>query len=199
MMISFIFILQIILFGTLVTHFFKLKLYFEERIAAGFLIGFIWFGYVMLGFSYFWGLEYKSILGYLLVNALMVLILYSSAFLSQIKLEIIDLFERFRHRSWLIFWGILLIVCVLLSFEVSQLLTFERNQFYVQPLHAYGDIAWHLSLITSFAYGSIFRPRVQICLECQFRILLWWILLLLHLLIHWDLVSKMQSRLQVYL
>ncbi len=151
-------ILIILVWGFLITYFFKLKLYLEERLCIGGLIGFVSFGYLMLVITFFNGLNAISLSLGLFVLTLTTTLLFSKTGLQEIKNDFIDLTRRAKQRTWIFFWVWVAFFAGWMDILVGNLFTFEKGAFYIQPVHSYGDISWHLSLISSFAYGNNFLP-----------------------------------------
>lgn len=162
-----IFILNLTLFGFLLTYLFKLKFLFEQRIVAGLLIGFIAISYLTLFFSHFFYLNEKSLgisLG--LLNFFMLLNILQLK-VSQIEEDFIDFKKRFSSLSWQIFGVFLMAFMFLFGNLASELLTYRQGFLYVQPIHAYGDISLHMSIISSFAFGQNFPPQSPILAGTQ--------------------------------
>lgn len=161
-MSAFVTILLLFLFGVVITYFFRIRLYFEERLALGGLIGFITFGYILLMLCSFLGLNELSFgLGLLSISGISSL-LFRKAMFTYLKEDWKDLLVRTGQRSWLLLWGWLTIFIVWMGILVGNLFTFENGAYYVQPVHSYGDISWHLTLISSFAFGNNFPPMSPI-------------------------------------
>lgn len=152
-------ILNLTIFGFFITYFFRLKLFFEERVWVGLLIGFVALGYYSLFAMYFSGLNSLSLISFLVfTNLVSVYILLNENFI-MFKHDLINFKQRIKQKSWISFISILLVFVLMFCFLASQLLIRKNDSFIVQPVHAYGDISLHLGIISSFAYGI--NPTAQ--------------------------------------
>lgn len=149
-------IVDITFAGVLMTYFFRLTLLFEARIAAGALIGTVILGYLMLLVSSFVGL---NILGLTLVlffvNTVGILLIRKDN-IDAIKDDWQDFKRRIKQLPWLVYFFFIGIFLFIFGYLAFHLLTFQNGRFFVQPVHAYGDISLHLSIISSFAFGDNF-------------------------------------------
>lgn len=158
-------ILDLIFCGVILTYFFKLKLFFEERIAIGLLFGFILLGYLTLLFSHIFGLNLISFSLFLLtlnVIGLGVLIKNKIYITGVIIEELLDFKNRCRKLSWKILFVLVCLFILIFGYLASQLFIFKNDRYFVQPVHAYGDISLHLGIISSFAYGDNFPVQSPI-------------------------------------
>lgn len=156
MILSLALIFSLGFFGFLITYFFRLKLFLEERVSIGLLLGTIGLGYLMLVFSNFIDLNWTSLTLTLFFINITSLINFHKKSQDAVKEEFQDFRKRIRERSWQFFLGSLLFFILLFGFLTSQLLTENSGRLFVQPVHAYGDISLHLGIISSFAYGNNF-------------------------------------------
>lgn len=155
-------ILNLIIFGFFLTYFFKLKLFFEERLWIGCLIGLVALGYYCLFLTFFVGLNPISLIIFLiLTNLIIIFILINERFLLM-KHDFLNFKHRIKQKSWVSFFIILAIFIFIFTFLASQLLIRKNGSLLVQPVHSYGDISLHLGLISSFAYGNNFPPESPI-------------------------------------
>lgn len=158
-LLSIIVSIDLILIGLLVTYFFKLDLFLEARIAAGGLIGMIFFGFLMLLIANFLGLNLLSLSIFLIAVNLLGYKLLTKNNIEKIKNEWVDLKYRFRQLQWKLFFLFVASFILLFCYLTAQLLTFDKGRYFVQPGHAYGDISLHLGIISSFAFGNNFPPQ----------------------------------------
>ncbi len=157
-----LFILNLTIFGFFLTYFFKLKLLFEERIWTAFLLGTVTLGYFHLFLILFIKSPFLSLLGFLVtINLFSFYFLVKEDFLI-IKKDFLDFKERLRQKSWITFLIFLSIMLLIFAFLASQLLIKKEGRLFVQPVHSYGDISLHLSIISSFAFGDNFPPQSPI-------------------------------------
>lgn len=154
-----IFIINLFVGGFFLTYFFRLKLFFEERVVIGGLFGFISLGFLMLFINHFLVLNFASLILFLFLFNTLFSFNLNKENLSKTKLEIVDLKKRFLEKSWKLFFTNLIFICLIFSYLSSQLLISKEGELYVQPVHSYGDISLHLSIISSFAYGKNFPPE----------------------------------------
>lgn len=158
-------ILDIIFCGVLLTYFFRLKVFIEERIVIGLLFGFILLGYLMLLFSHIFGLNLISLSLFLVtLNSigLGILIKDKIYITKSIRKESLDFKRRLKESSWKIFLILICLFILIFGYLASQLFTFKDDHHFVQPVHAYGDISLHLGIISSFAYGDNFPVQSPI-------------------------------------
>ena len=154
-----ILLVDIIFVGILITYIFRLKLFLEARIAVGALIGIIIFGVSMFVISYFLGLNILGLMIFvIIINFLSIKYLVKNN-IWKIQAEWLDLRGRFHKLSWKLFFLFLGVFTSIFGYLAFQLLTFNNGRYFVQPLHAYGDISLHLGIISSFAFGNNFPPQ----------------------------------------
>ena len=156
---SILIILILILWGLLLTYFFKFKFLFEERVILGSLIAFIFWGYLMLVLSLLLGLNFFSLLSSILLITLFSLPIFKKGLISEVRIEINDLLQRLQKIKFRLFILFLFCLLTIFSFLASQLLISKDGNLYVQPVHSYGDISLHLGIISSFAYADNFLPQ----------------------------------------
>ncbi len=159
---SILLLLDITFVGFLVTYFFSLELFFETRIAAGALIGIIIFGILMLVISYFLGLNFLGLIIFVVIINFFSIKYLLKKNIWKIQAEWLDLKSRFHKLSWKLFFLFIGVFIPIFGYLAFQLLTFNNGRYFVQPLHSYGDISLHLSIISSFAFGNNFPPESPI-------------------------------------
>lgn len=161
-MIAILVILQTVFFGIITTYFFKLKLQLEERFAYGVVIGLVWIGFFTFITALFIGLNALNIIFFVITTYILIVLVYTKENGEFFKKEYQDFSNRLKNRSWQIYWLILITFIVLFGYLGVQFFTFKNDHYYIQPVHSYGDISLHLSLISSFAYGDNFPPESPI-------------------------------------
>lgn len=149
-------LLGLMFYGVRITYAFRLKLLFEERLAAGFVIGMISLGYVMLGLSYVFGLNVFSLLLFSGLIALVAIFNFTPKNYAFVKLDFMEFVERAKKFEWRVFILTLFYFFFILGYLAGYLLIFRNSSYYVQPLHSYGDISLHLGIISNFAFGNNF-------------------------------------------
>lgn len=156
---SIVLLIDIIFIGILVTYLLRLKLFLEVRIATGVLIGMLIFGVSMFAISYLLGLNILGLMIFvLIINFLSVKYLLKNN-IWKIQAEWLDLRRRFHKLSWKLFLLFIGLFTAIFGYLASQMLTYNDGRYFVQPLHAYGDISLHLGIISSFAFGNNFPPQ----------------------------------------
>lgn len=162
LIISIALIFDLIIFGFLLSYFFNIGLFFEERIAWGGVLGLLMMGFGMFFLGHFLGLSPVSLGIFLLaINAVSFLNLNKTN-TEKIIEDFSDFKRRLKTRDWIIFYSAVGFFIFVFGYLASQLLIFEKNSFFVQPSHAYGDISQHLGIISSFAFGNNFPPQSSI-------------------------------------
>lgn len=158
---SIILLLDVTFAGFLVTYFFNLELFFETRIAVGALLGTLLLGSLTLLISYFLGLNLLGMVIFLgIINSVGLFLLKRNT--EKIGYELEDFRSRLKESSWKLYLLFIGFFIVLFGYLASQLLTFNNGRYFVQPVHSYGDISLHLSIISSFAFGNNFPPESPI-------------------------------------
>lgn len=148
----------LLFFGVLLTYFVKLRLFFEERLAVGLLIALIIFGYLTFIVSNFIGLNLTSFLISLGLLYLVGMVILTRDSFRKMKEELADFRIRLKQKSWIGLLLTILLFGAVFGFIASQLLVEKGGEYYVQPVHSYGDISLHLGIISSFSYGDNFPP-----------------------------------------
>src|SRR3990172_13320925 len=156
---SLIILIDVIFVGLLITYFFKLELFLEARLAAGALIGTVILGSLMLLISFLLGLNFLGLVIFLIIVNLVGYSLLTKTNIEKMKNEADNLKNRFGQLRWKLYFLSLGFFIVLFSYLAFQLLTFNNRRYFVQPVHAYGDISLHLGIISSFAFGNNFPPQ----------------------------------------
>lgn len=152
---SMILLTDVTFVGLLITYFLKLELFIEARIAAGALIGIVSLGCLMLIISSFLGLNLLGLVLFLVgFNLIGALLLKDN--LTKIGNDLEDLRNRFRGFSWKLYFLFVGLFILIFGYLATQLMTFNDGRYFVQPVHAYGDISLHLGIISSFAFGNNF-------------------------------------------
>lgn len=151
--------INILFAGVFLTYFFQLKMWLEQRIAAGLLLGLILLSYVSFTLAHFWGMNGGNLVATLLLINLAALVVLRRNTLKLFLEDLGDFKQRFYKKSWQIFGGITLAFIITFGYLVSQLMTYQEGNYFVQPVHAYGDISLHLGIISSFVYGNNFPPQ----------------------------------------
>lgn len=146
-------------FGLLVSYFFGLKMFFEQRIAAALAFGLVFLAYISFATSHFWGLSSGNLALSLLVINLTIFGLWRKRFFLVLLDDLQNFTDRYSKRSWQIFGGFLILFVAIFSYLAAGLLTLKDGTYYVQPVHAYGDISLHLGIISSFVHGNNFPPQ----------------------------------------
>lgn len=160
--ISLALVLDLIIFGFLLTYFLKIKLFFEERIAWGGVLGFVFLGIIMLLSGYFFNLGVLS-LGIFLIAVNLISVFFLNQQNTRFIIEdFLDFKSRCKQYVWQIFFLVNLGFILVFGYLESQLLIFKNGSFFVQPVHSYGDISQHLGIISSFAYGNNFPLQSSI-------------------------------------
>ena len=154
-MLTLIFLIDIYLFGLSLINLANLKLYLEEKLSLGFIIGIIIFGYIHLGVGYIFGMGWTSFLLSLLFYNILIFFRFKSL-INISRLDIRDFSIRLKVASWRSFLLIVTIFILLFSYLASQLITYSSNSYKVGLVHAYGDTYLHLGIINSFAKGDNF-------------------------------------------
>jgi hypothetical protein len=151
--------INISLIGVMMSYFFGLKMYLEQRIASGAMLGIIALCYISFVIAHFWGLSNGTLaLTLILINSLVLLIIRKNI-LKLFQADWQEMSDRYRSKSWQFFGVCLLLFICTFGYLVSELLTYKDGTFYVQPVHAYGDISLHLGIISNFVYGNNFPPQ----------------------------------------
>ncbi len=159
MITAFLLTINIGLIGIILSYFFQFKMMLEQRLAAAFLLGIIAFVYVFFAIGFFWGMSGGTLALTLIVLNSSALITWRRSFVNLILEDWYSLQHRYSQRSWQLF-GIGLVLFVgLFSYLVAGMLSFKNETYYVQPVHAYGDISLHLGIISSFVFGNNFPPQ----------------------------------------
>ncbi|MDP3948100.1 MAG: hypothetical protein Q8P87_00120 [bacterium] len=161
-LLSIILLINLVFVGLLITYFLRLEFFLEARVAAGALIGIIIFGVSMLVVSYFLGLNFLGLTIFVVIINFFSIKYLLKENIWKIQAEWLDLKRRFSKLSWKLFFLFLGVFTPIFSYLAFQLLTFSNGRYFVQPLHAYGDISLHLGLISSFAFGNNFPPQSPI-------------------------------------
>lgn len=162
LIISIALILDLTIFGFLITYFFNLKLYFEERVAWGGVLGFLTMGFGMFFLGHFLGLSSVSLGIFLLAINTVSFLNLNKTNTEKIVEDFSDFKKRLKSKDWVIFYSVGGLFIFLFGYLESQLLIFKNGSFFVQPSHAYGDISQHLGIISSFAFGNNFPPQSSI-------------------------------------
>ncbi len=158
---SIILLLDVTFVGFLVTYFFNLELFFETRIAVGALLGTLLLGSLSLFISYFLGLNLLGMIIFLgIINSVGLFLLKRNT--EKIRYELEGFRSRLKESSWKLYLLFIGFFVVLFGYLAFQLLTFNNGRYFVQPVHSYGDISLHLSIISSFAFGNNFPPQSPI-------------------------------------
>lgn len=161
-LLSTVILIDIIFIGLLITYFFRLQMFLEARIAVGALIGMLVFGVSMLALSYFLGLSMLSLIIFVIIINFISIKYLVKGNIWKMQDEWLDLKRRFHKLSWKLFFLFLGVFISIFGYLAFQLLTFSNSRYFAQPLHAYGDISLHLSIISSFAFGNNFPPQSPI-------------------------------------
>jgi hypothetical protein len=146
-------------FGILASYFFELKMFLEQRIAAALLIGLTGLSYISFVFANLWGLSGGTLASTLIVINCLGLIMWRKKFIGFLIADFKDFCNRYTLLSWRLFGIGLVGFMGIFGYLVAGLLTFKDGTYYVQPVHAYGDISLHLGIISSFVYGNNFPPQ----------------------------------------
>lgn len=152
-------IINLIIFGFFLTYFFRLKLFLEERLWIGFLIGVVILGYYQLFLRSIIKSDFLSIISFLIIVDLIIIYTFIKEKSLLIKQDFLNFQTRVKQKSWFTFFVALAIFVFIFTFLASQLLIRKNGSLLVQPGHAYSDISLHLGLISSFAYGENFPPQ----------------------------------------
>lgn len=160
--LSIIILVDLTFVGLIVTYFFGLNFFLEVRLAVGTLISLLILGFLMLGLSFFIGLNFLGLIIFLLIINLLAMILWKKSYVEAVITEGKDLLDRFKSLSWKLYYFFIVILVLIFGYLASQLLTFDNSRYFVQPPHAYGDISLHLGIISSFAFGNNFPPQSPI-------------------------------------
>jgi hypothetical protein len=145
--------------GFILSYFFQLKMLLEQRIAAAILLGLIVLSYLFFAISFIWGMTGSNLFLTLIILNLTAAITWRKNYLT-FFLEDWNSFKlRYSQRSWQLFGISILLFIGLFSNLVGGMLQFKDDTYFVQPVHAYGDISLHLGIISSFVYGNNFPPQ----------------------------------------
>lgn len=151
--------INILFVGIILTYFFQLKMWLEQRLAAALLIGLILLSYISFTLAHFLEMSLANLaVSLLVINIAGFSVLRRQTF-SLLMEDIKDLKSRYQKKSWQFFGGVMLGFILVFGYLVSQLMTYQEGTYFVQPVHAYGDISLHLGIISSFVYGNNFPPQ----------------------------------------
>ncbi len=151
--------INILFVGIILTYFFQLKMWLEQRLAAALLIGLILLSYISFTLAHFLEMSLANLaVSLLVINIAGFSVLRAHTFGLLIE-DIKDLKSRYQKKSWQLFGGVMLGFILVFGYLVSQLMTYQEGTYFVQPVHAYGDISLHLGIISSFVYGNNFPPQ----------------------------------------
>jgi hypothetical protein len=163
--ISLALVLLVTASGTLATYLYDEGATFAARLCAGACIGITTLGLIGFLFASFLGLSPLTILFTLAIHTLPLIALRDPNRRAFIKQDLISTHRRIRHvlfRPSDIPFGYVafyLTVAVVL-WQVFQRGMIERpDGIYTGVLNNFGDLPFHLSVITSFAYGNNFLPE----------------------------------------
>lgn len=151
--------LKILLIGCLVisagvhiTYLVKLKLFLEERLLWGIFLGLVFFGFSSLILSYIF--YSVNVGGYLSLAVTFIFGLGLTKYRGEVYSDWRSFRQRLEIKSWKLFWLAIAILGLWMSYLLSNLLVYRDGAYWVAPVHAYGDIALHMSQISSFLYGD---------------------------------------------
>lgn len=165
MIISLALVLLVTASGTLATYLYDEGAAFAARICAGACIGIASLGLIGFVFASFLGLTPFTILLTLFVQSLPLIILRDPNRRALVKQDLTATYRSLRRAvsdpgrmpfgyvSFYLFVGIVLWV----AFQRGMIELPEG--IYTGLLNNYGDLPFHLSVITSFAYGNNFQPE----------------------------------------
>lgn len=155
-------VLNLMIFGFFLTYYFKLKLFFEERLWTGLLLGMVIFAFYSLFSTSFVGLNPIGTIFFLIVINLLAIFIFIKASFHSIRHDLANFRQRSKHKAWICFFITVAIFVFIFSYLASQLLIKKDGRLFVQPVHSYGDISLHLGIISAFAYGNNFPPQSPI-------------------------------------
>lgn len=147
-------ILYLAFYGLMMTYVFRLKLFLEERLMVGFVLGMISLGYAMLLFAHLWGLNLMSLSAFVGLTLIMIFLSFTRHNRILIKLDFIEFLDRIKKFEWKVFLLLLFYFFFIFGYLAFYLLTFKEGSYFVQPVHSYGDISLHLGIISNFAFGN---------------------------------------------
>ena len=155
MVLSFVLILIAIFAGTLLTYLYDPDEPLAARICAGTCIGLALLGLI--------GFVCASILGLNIASIIIAVIVLASAFSLlrswTLRKSIANHWSETATRSSVRFVLFYFCVAVLLALFFTHAM-FERDgAIYTGAINNYGDLPFHVSVITSFAYGENFPPE----------------------------------------
>ncbi len=145
--------------GLILSYFFQLKMVLEQRIAAALLIGLIFLGYVFFAAGFVWGMSGGSLALTLITMNGVALVAWRKSSWDRIQEDWSEFRKRYSSRSWQLLAICLLLAIGLFSYLVGGMLSYKEDTYFVQPVHAYGDISLHLGIISSFVYGDNFPAQ----------------------------------------
>jgi hypothetical protein len=155
MALSLVLILIAICAGTLLTYLYDLDQQLAARVCAGTCIGFALLGLVGFAFASLFGLNIASIL-FTMVTLLVAFLLLR---LPNVRLSIRKDFRASLTRSTVRLAVIYLFAAALLALFFSHAMFQRDGAIYTSAINNYGDLPFHVSVITSFAYGDNFPPE----------------------------------------
>jgi hypothetical protein len=128
-------------------------------VAIGLLLGMIVLSYVSFTTGHVLGMTEGSLAASLITINLIGISLWHKKVITVLVEDWHDFKKRYSVRSWQLFGLFLILFCSLFGYLVSGMLTYKDQTYFVQPVHAYGDISLHLGIISSFAFGNNFPPQ----------------------------------------
>lgn len=165
MIISLVLVLLVTASGTLATYLYDEGAAFAARLCAGACIGIASLGLIAFIFASFLGLTPLTILLTLAVLSFPLIVLRDPNRRAFVKQDLTDAYRSVRRAvsdpgrmpfgyvAFYLFVGIVLWV----AFQRGMIELPEG--IYTGLLNNYGDLPFHLSVITSFAYGNNFQPE----------------------------------------
>ena len=165
MIISLALVLLVTTSGTLATYLYDEGAAFAARLCAGACIGIATLGLVGFVFASFLGLTPLAIVFMLAVHGLPLISLRDPNRRAVVKQDLIDTYRSIRQaqmnpsRIPLGYVTFYLVVGVLLWLVFQRGMMELPDGIYTGVLNNFGDLPFHLSVITSFVYGNNFLPE----------------------------------------
>lgn len=165
MIISLVLVLLVTASGTLATYLYDEGANFAARLCAGACIGIAGLGLIAFVFASFLGLTPLTILFTLAVQSLPLIALRDPNRRAFVKQDLANAFRSVRRavsdpgRIPFGYVAFYLVVGIVLWTAFQRGMIELPEGIYTGLLNNYGDLPFHLSVITSFAYGNNFQPE----------------------------------------
>jgi hypothetical protein len=157
--------LLVILSGTLATYLYEDESPFAARVCSGACLGITTLSLVGFGLALFLGLNSLTVLLASLICSLPLIVLTRRAYIDRLQKDLDDVSRRIRFFTSkpdlgsagnVLFY---LIAAVILWLVFDKAMIQDREGISTGFLNNFGDLPFHLSVITGFAYGNNFPPE----------------------------------------